>query len=384
MTETPRLNVCAFLAVLILAAVSACAKQGAEEVESESPVAVKTAPAIVGDIRGVAHATGVLSPAPGADLVVVAPESARIAEIPHAAGDRVQRGDLLVRFEIPSAAADVQKQQAEVGRAQATLDNAKAAQTRARELFDKGVAARKEVEESNRAVAEAEAALTQGRASLVAAQTVSARATVRAAFNGIVAKRMHNPGDLVEPSASDPVLRVVDPRRLEVVASVPLADASRIEMGAPAHLVGAPGDSKDLSLKVVSRPAAVEAGTATVPVRLEVVAPTRLPVGTPVQVDIEAEQHTGVVLIPSAAIVREGEETAVFVVDGSKAKRRPVQLGLSDGTQVEIVSGVKAGEMVIVDGQAGLPNDAAITISGGSEAEKERPADKATGKDERK
>jgi multidrug efflux pump subunit AcrA (membrane-fusion protein) len=50
------------------------------------------------------------------------------------------------------------------------------------------------------------------------------------------------------------------------------------------------------------------------------------------------------------------------VVDGAEARRRPVRTGLSDSTHVEILSGVKAGEHVIVDGQAGLPDGAAITV----------------------
>ena len=59
---------------------------------------------------------------------------------------------------------------------------------------------------------------------------------------------------------------------------------------------------------------------------------------------------------PPPRIVREGEETAVFVASGGKAQRRPgADRRSTDGEHVEIVSGVKAGEPVIVDGQAGLP-----------------------------
>ena len=182
----------------------ACTREAADEVESETVVSVKVAPAALGDIRSVVHATGIVTPAAGADLVVVAPESARIAEIPPAAGDRVRRGDVLVRFEIPNSAAEVQRQAAEVVREQASLDNARKAQTRARELFERGVAAAQEVDDATRGVAEAEATLTQARASLVAAQTVAGRATVRATFDGVVAKRLHNPGDLVEASVRRP------------------------------------------------------------------------------------------------------------------------------------------------------------------------------------
>jgi RND family efflux transporter MFP subunit len=353
---------CAVFCVLV-SLLGGCGKQTEEEVETETVVSVKTEAASLGDIRGVVHATGVVNPAPGADLVVVAPEAARISEIPKAPGDSVRRGDLLVRFEIPMAAAEVQRQQAEVARAEAALRNAKAAQARAADLFQRGIAARKEVEDADRAVADAEAAVAQARASLGAAETVAARATVRATFDGIVAKRQHNPGDLVEATASDPVLRVIDPRRLEVVASVPLADVTRIELGAPAHLVETPADAREIKLKVLSRPAAVETGTATIPVRVGFSAPPNLPAGTPVQVEIEAEHHKGVVLIPAVAVVREGDETGVFIATGGKAERRPVTLGLNDGTRVEIVSGVKADEQVIVDGQAGLPDGAAISVT---------------------
>ncbi len=103
------------------------------------------------------------------------------------------------------------------------------------DLFDRGVAARKEVEDADRAVADAQAALAQAEAARAAANLVAARSVVRATFDGVVAKRYHNPGDLVEPVSADPVLRVIDPRRLEVVASVPLADsrAHRRRRGRP-------------------------------------------------------------------------------------------------------------------------------------------------------
>jgi len=352
------------LALGMLVSAGACRSQTEEEVESEAVVSVKTTAAVTGSIRGVVHATGVVNPAPGAELVVIAPEAARITEVTRAVGDRTRRGDVLVRFEIPGSMADLERQQAEVKRAQSDLENAKAAQTRSRGLFERGVAARKEVEESDRAVADAEATLAQARASLGASQTIASRAVVRATFDGIVASRHHNPGDLVEPTASDAVLDVIDPRRLEVLASVPLTDAPRVEVGASARISAAPFDPPDVGLKVLSRPAAVEAGTATVPVRLGFNGVPNIPSGTPLEVDIDAEKHDGVVLVPSVAVVREGEETAVFVAAGGKAQRRAVHTGLTDGTNIEIVSGIKTGDMVIVEGQAGLPDGAAITAGG--------------------
>jgi membrane fusion protein, multidrug efflux system len=349
-------------ALLLLAVSTGCRTPAPEEVETETAVPVKTERAATGSIRGVVHATGIVTPAPGAELIVVAPEAARIAEIPHADGDAVRRGDLLVRFEIPNTAAEVQRQGAEVQRAQAAVANAQANQVRSRDLFARGVAARKDVEDADRALADAEAAVAQAQASRAAAVATAARSVVRATFNGVIAKRFHNPGDLVEAAASDPILRVIDPRRLEVVVSVPLSDSARVIIGAHARLAGLPPGSAEVGLKVISRPAAVDPGTSSVPVRVGFDAPTNFPAGTPVQIDIDAEEHTNVVLIPAAALVRDGEETAVLVVAGDKAQRRAVQIGLSDAARVEIVSGVKAGELVIVDGQQGLPDGADVTL----------------------
>jgi RND family efflux transporter MFP subunit len=318
----------------------ACQRDAPEEVESETVVPVTAMPADTGSITAEARATGIVAPAPGAELLVIAPEPARIVDMPKAEGDTVKRGDILVRIE-----------------------NARAALARAKDLFDRGVAARKEVEDATKELADAEADLAAAQAATVAAGAIAARSVVRATFDGIVAKRSHNPGDLVEATASDAVLRVVDPRRVEVIASVPIADALGIRVDAPARIVDASASAGDDRLKVVARPAAVQSGTATVAVRLSFAKSTRYPVGAPVQVAIETDTHKNAVLVPASAVVREGEETAVFVVENQMAKRREVKTGFENNDHVEILSGVTTGEMVITSGQNGLPDGATVTLA---------------------
>src|SRR5581483_3457199 len=164
---------------------------------------------------------------PGAEMLVVAPEPARIIEIPKAEGDSVRRGDVLVRFEIPNLNAEVVAKGAETTAAETRLRTARDNAARVRNLFDRGVAAKKEIDDADKEAADAEAALQQAQAGRSASQALAGRATVTAAFNGVIAKRMHNPGDLVEAASSDPVLRVIDPNRLQVDASVPIPDLAR-------------------------------------------------------------------------------------------------------------------------------------------------------------
>jgi len=357
---TARFRIAATFAALT--ALTACGRGAPEEVETEAVVPVSVEAATTGSIQRAANVTGIVEPAPGADLLVSAPASARIAEIPKAEGDTVRTGDLLVRFEIPSLAADTASKRAEIERSEARIRNAVSAQARARDLFDRGVGARRDLEDAERDLADAQAALAEAKAGLAAASTIEGRTSVRATFDGLVAKRSHNPGDLVEPGAADPVLRVIDPHRLEVAASVPFADVPAIAPGAVAR-VSISGASPETA-KVVSRAAAVDPATGTAPIRLRFTGPTRFAIGTPVQVQIDLEVHKDAVLVPSAAIVRDGAEAAVFVAVGDKATRRVVEAGLNDGTHVEIVKGIKAGETVITHGQNGLPDGAKITTAG--------------------
>ena len=294
---------------------------------------------------------------------MTAPEAARIAELPKAEGDRVRAGDLLVRFEIPSLTAGVGAARAAIEQAQARVENAKAAAARVAGLYERGVAARKEVEDADRELREADRGARSGAERRAARRTrwPAARSFGRA-FNGVVAKRWHNPGDLVEPGPGDPILRVIDPAHLEVAAAVPVGALARIAAGAPARIVD-PGGGEPVEASVIARPAAVEPGSVTATVRLRPASPDRLTAGMSVQVEILGAEHAGVVLVPPAAIVRDGETTIVMTVGpDSKAHRNEVELGVVAPDGVEIRKGLKAGDRVIVRGQNGLPDGAAVTI----------------------
>jgi hypothetical protein len=131
--------------------------------------------------------------------------------------------------------------------------------------------------------------------------------------------------------------------------------------GTTARLAGVAG-SGVVRLTVSSRPGAVAVLGGTVPVRLTPVEPVTLAVDSPVQVDIDLEEHANAVLVAPEALVRDGGTAAVFVVAGNRAERREVTTGVVDDRYVEITSGVRAGELVITRGQSGLEDGAAISV----------------------
>jgi RND family efflux transporter MFP subunit len=304
-----------------------------------------------------------VAPAPGADWTITAPENGRIAELPKSEGEPVKQGDLLVRFEIPSLISELATRESEVAQAQAHVETAKKNKDRVTDLEAKGVLPRKDVEEAQRDLTTADAALKQAQAALRTATILSGRATITARFNGIVAKRWHSVGDQVDAATTDPVLRVIDPTRLEVVAAVPVGDLARVEVGRTARIMN-PASGANESATIVSKPAMVEPTSATADVRLSFATPTSLSMGTPVGVEILAEERVNALVIPTVAILRDSGEVFVMVAgqDDNKAHKTPVTPGLSAGTVTQVLSGLKAGDLVIVRGQTGLPDGAGITV----------------------
>lgn len=338
-----------------------CSKPPVEEVQTTAAAPVRTLTVTPGMVEGVVSASGIVSAAPGADWVITAPEPARILELPKAEGDRVRPGDLLVRFEVPSWTADVASRKAEVAQARARVENARASVTRLTTLVEHGVAAQKELEDVKRDLSEAQAAEAQAGAGAQAAAVLAARAVVRARFPGVIAKRSHNPGDMVEATSADVILRVIDPSTLQVTAAVAIPDLARVQVGRPVRILVAGRDAPEPG-KVLTNPAAVDPSGVSADVRIAFSAPTRMAVGTPVRVEIVAEQRPAALAVPIEAVLRESDEAFVMVAGAdNKAHKRKVTLGLATVKLQEITGGLKAGESVIVQGQQGLPDGAAIT-----------------------
>jgi cobalt-zinc-cadmium efflux system membrane fusion protein len=352
------------LAVALLGAVAAgsgCRSDRPPPVErQETIVPVGAVTAQMAAIRAVLHVSGIVVPAEGGEFLVLAPEPTRLVEVMKAAGDMVKSGDVLARFDLPSAAQNVSRLTADVAGAEAQLENARINHERVRGFVERGMVARRDLESAERELAEAQGTVDRARTSLAAAQAGAGRAVVRAPFDGVVATRAHNPGDMVV-STTDPILRVVDPRRLEVVASIPRNEQSRVIVGASARIAAA--GVEPVRLTVAGRAADRQPPDDSVPFRLVFAAPTTIAVDSPVQLDIDAEERSDTVLIPTEALVRDGAEMTVFVVAGARAERRRVKTGIQDDARIEITEGVRAGEQVITRGHIGLADGAAITVA---------------------
>ena len=333
-------------------------QQGPESENLVTPVAAE--PVQRGRLRTVIRASGVVTPAAGSEFIISAPEPAQILEVPHPQGDRVASGDVLVRFAMPSADAELSRQRADVARAQALLENARITQSRSRDLAERGIISRREMENADHEVTAAQAELARAESARQRAEASLARAIIRAPFAGLVAQVLHKPGDMTQGIATDPILRLIDPERLEITAPISAADAPRVLPGAAAHITSLP-DTEPVRLTVASRPSA-GSGSAGLLVHLAFVEPPMVPVDTRVDVEIDGEERVDVIRVRNDVLVPQGTETVVFVAADGRAERRVVTTGLRDGEHVEVTSGLRAGELIITRGQIGLADGAAISV----------------------
>jgi RND family efflux transporter MFP subunit len=341
----------------------ACGQEPAGEPQTlGSTVGVATAVATSQPLRDVIVAEGLVVPAAEADFAVVAPEPSLVAEIPKTLGDTVAAGDVLARFDIPSITELVTTRERELSEATVRLDTARAHAARQQSLFERGLIPRNQLEASVAAIDPAQRALAAAKAQMDVARQAQERAVVRATFPGVVAKQFHQTGDYVAGGQNDPVLRVVDPERIEVSVLVPAAQAVRITAGIPA-IVQAAGVLEPIAAAVSPQPLLSQPGGTVTDVRLALTGKPALAVDTAVRAEIVFAERAETIVIPTVAIQRDDTGSYVMIAGpDSLARRRTVRVGLVAAERTEIVSGLSPGERVILRPLEQVADGTAITI----------------------
>jgi cobalt-zinc-cadmium efflux system membrane fusion protein len=158
-------------------------------------------------------------------------------------------------------------------------------------------------------------------------------------------------GQVVE--AAQPLVRLGDLSRLWLVAHAPERDAVRVASGSQARVAipAFPGQSFTARVQVVG--SQVEVGSRTIPVRLEVANPgAKLRPGMSATVWLPVGEGADVIAVPAAALQRLDDKWCVFVPQKEEGvfEVRTVGRGRDLGGEVEIVSGVAAGETIVVEG----------------------------------
>jgi HlyD family secretion protein len=337
-------------------------------------------------------------------FVVAAPVSGRVLRIELDPGDRVKRGQVVaqVRAEAPplldartraeaeaaveSARAALGRARAEEQRTKATLAQAQRDLARNRALVATGAMAQREAEtqEADVRVAEetANAAAFAVRAAMSELQRTQTRlaplsleaptgrvVSVTAPVEGVVLKRLRE-SETVVP-AGDPLIEIGDPSGLEIVADLLSTDAVRVKVGARAFVEQWGGD-QPLEARVrriepagfmkISALGVEEQRVNVVLDFVESSPATRAALGDGYRVEVRVViwESPNVVQVPTSALFRHGEQWAVYVFEGGRARRTLVELGHQTGQYAEVLSGLDEGARVILHPGDTLVNGARV------------------------
>lgn len=287
-------------------------------------------------------------------------------------GDRVQQGQVVATLDRGEVDAQVDAAVAAVAVAAASLESAEAAlanavleRDRAKSLFEGGALPRQRLDAADtahRAAAAqrelAKANLAQAEAAGRRAREVQADATLYAPLTGFIVERNYDPGAI---PGEQPVVVVADIRELQLEAGVSELEAGRMKVGLPVRVAvqAKPGETFTGELAAI----APEVDPRNRHFRIEVRVPnpaTSLLAGMYATARVVIESADAALLVPREAVVTRDGQRVALKVEGDRVVPVTVVEGLSDGRQVQIVSGLTAGDQVIADARRPLPADARV------------------------
>ena len=214
----------------------------------------------------------------------------------------------------------------------------------------------RETSEADVAIAEASLQLARQQVSQAEAQrSISERqfadATVLAPCDGVVAARLREPGEMV--GAGVPVMKVVGTEQLKALAFLPARHYAEVVPGVT-ELAIRVGETAPIAAKVAAKSPAIDPRLRVFEIKALVPGSENAAPGAMADFRIVFERREGL-SVPQDAVLSRAAGTVVFVAqaDGT-AKETPVEVGLRDGGRAELISGVHAGDAVVVQGQTQL------------------------------
>ena len=311
--------------------------------------------------------------------------SGRVLGVKHRRGERVKRGEVVVSLDAADlearskqAQATLAAQRAQLAQAEAHAEAALRTAERERRLAEHGAETAKVAEDAAAQAREAQAAvgvargqLAQSEAALQVARVARLHADLTAAFDGLLAEVLVDPGDEVQVGAS--VFELIDDTRLHVEATVDEADIGRVMVGQPATLrLDALPDHPIAGVVSKLDPTVRkdEKGARTLRLEVEVsdlphaVAAGVRP-GMSANVDVRVAEKQDVLSLPTNVIIGRGTKRSVYLIDQGVARERPIQIGMSSWERTEIASGLAQGDRVVANLNAkGLADGVPVQPSG--------------------
>lgn len=304
------------------------------------------------------------------DTTISAQTNARVLELPVDVGDRVRKGDVLVRFSDVEQKSGQRAAAANVTAARAEYRDAEANWKRVEDIVGRGLMARAQLDAATARRDSARANLNAAEAALRSAGQQTDYTVLRAPFDGVITRRFVHVGEAVQSGPPAPqnliALASLDALRVDVV--VPQSAVAAIRKFHAATVVLGDDGQRARAAGMTVFPYA-DPATHTFRVRVE------LPAGTPglypgmtVKVAFAIGEAKRL-LVPASALAQRSEISGVYVVGADQSvSLRQLRLGHRYGDKIEVLAGLAPGERIARD-----PGAAALYLARLHAADKPSP-----------
>ena len=292
-------------------------------------------------------------------ITMMSDEMGLVSKIHFSEGAQVNEGDILVSLDSGIQQAEIEINRAEIAVHQARLENARQLYARAERLRQSQNVPEARVDELAANLKAAEAEVKRWEAALTATRVRLSKREVRAPFSGRLGMRNISVGALVEPG--DPIVTLDDITTIKLDFQVPERNLAHLQ---PSQEVTAETDAYPGRIffgRVAAIGSRIDAVTRAVSVRALIDnADEALKPGMFLLVELGVSIRHQAVIIPEEAVVANGTQQYVFIVDEGQARQSSVELGQRMVGEVEVVSGVLAGEAIIVGGVQKVRDGASV------------------------
>jgi RND family efflux transporter MFP subunit len=273
--------------------------------------------------------------------------TARILEVKVNAGDKVKKGDVIARLDEREIRAQEQAALAALAGANARANRAKADEQRTRSLYSKEAATRENVDAVVARAKEAQAGASQATSAVNEIRTHLADTLLFAPFDGVVVKRLKEPGDMGLPGV--PAVTLQTPQGLRLEADVPSTCAGRYSAGMDVTVrIDTLGLTTSAQIDEISPE--VDPQTRTQLIKIALPAIAGLQPGYFGWLEQACDHHEAL-LIPASAVQHIGQLEVVKVLSEGLQVMRHIRTAKTFGDRIEVISGLHAGETVMIHPQ---------------------------------
>jgi len=287
-----------------------------------------------------------------------------------AEGDTVKQGQVVAELDDRLYQEQLRQAQASADQAKASLQNAKLSLQRNQDLFNRGIAARKDLEDAQTQESVAAAAVEQANAALSLAQLQVARTKISSPLAGIVVKQFASVGEQVDGTETQPIVEIASLAEVEIDASAPAGDLQLLHVGQKLDFSGAaaPGRTFEGRIVAISPSVDIASNSGMARIRLSNLAGA-LRLGMFLSAQLPVATHHGALVVDARAIYLDSQgHPRVFRVAGDTATATAVTLGIETPDRDEILTGAKDGDTVILTGGYGLSDSAKVKVTAQSAA----------------